>query len=272
MELGQKLKQARLEAGLSQRQLCADEITRNMLSQIENGSARPSMDTLRYLARRLGKSVSYFLEENIVTSPNQAVMAQARSAFEDKEYDRVLQLLAQYRQPDSVFDWEMELLYALCCMELGERAILRGQLPYGERLLEQAAEAGKKTPYFSPALERRRLLLLSQARPGKVVQLPGDDRELLARARLALDGQDPVRAAQYLDAAEDHEAPLWNYLRGQALIAQGRYSDAAVCLRMGEAAYPKECAALLERCCLELEDYKGAYEYARKQREWNTAQ
>lgn len=62
MELGEKLRQARLEAGLSQRALCGDRITRNMLSQIENGSARPSMPTLAYLAGRLGKSVSYFLD------------------------------------------------------------------------------------------------------------------------------------------------------------------------------------------------------------------
>ena len=63
MELGEKLKKARLEAGLSQRQLCGDEITRNMLSQIENGSAQPSMATLSYLAGRLGKSVGWFLDE-----------------------------------------------------------------------------------------------------------------------------------------------------------------------------------------------------------------
>ena len=55
MALSQRLKQARLEAGLSQKALCGDRITRNMLSQIENGSARPSMDTLRYLAQQLGK-------------------------------------------------------------------------------------------------------------------------------------------------------------------------------------------------------------------------
>ena len=63
MELGEKLRQARLEAGMSQRQLCGDVITRNMLSQIENGSARPSMPTLQHLASRLGKSVGYFLED-----------------------------------------------------------------------------------------------------------------------------------------------------------------------------------------------------------------
>ena len=70
MELGQKLRLARQEAGLSQRQLCGEVITRNMLSQIENGSAKPSMETLRYLAGRLGKSVSFFLEEDAVLSSN----------------------------------------------------------------------------------------------------------------------------------------------------------------------------------------------------------
>ena len=61
MELGQRLRQARQEAGLTQKALCGDEITRNMLSQIENGSARPSMETMRFLAQRLGKPVSWFL-------------------------------------------------------------------------------------------------------------------------------------------------------------------------------------------------------------------
>ena len=78
MELGQRIRQLRLSKGMSQRQLCGDVITRNMLSQIENGSARPSMDTLSYLAARLEKPVSFFLEEDTVTSPNQAVMTRAR--------------------------------------------------------------------------------------------------------------------------------------------------------------------------------------------------
>ena len=79
MELGARLRQARQEAGLSQRQLCQDTITRNMLSQIENGSARPSMDTLQILAARLGKPIGYFLEEEAVLSPNHALMEQAQT-------------------------------------------------------------------------------------------------------------------------------------------------------------------------------------------------
>ena len=51
MNLGEKLRLARVEAGLSQRELCGDRITRNMLSQIENGLASPSVATLQYLAQ-----------------------------------------------------------------------------------------------------------------------------------------------------------------------------------------------------------------------------
>ena len=81
MTLGEKLKQARLEAGLSQRQLCGDRLTRNMLSQIENGSAKPSMSTLCYLAQSLGKPISWFLEEEAVLLPNASAMEQARIAL-----------------------------------------------------------------------------------------------------------------------------------------------------------------------------------------------
>ena len=82
MTLGEKLRQVRTEAGMTQRQLCGEEITRNMLSQIENGTARPSMKTLQYLAGRLGKPVSFFLEEEGAVSPNRKSMDRAREAYD----------------------------------------------------------------------------------------------------------------------------------------------------------------------------------------------
>ena len=133
MELGQRLKAARLELGLSQRQLCGDVITRNMLSQIENGTARPSMDTLRFLAGALGKPLSFFLEEDAVTSPNQAVMARARKAQDSKN---VLEILAQYRGPDEVFDRERELLTRLAILDLAKASAEEGKNIYAASLLE----------------------------------------------------------------------------------------------------------------------------------------
>jgi transcriptional regulator with XRE-family HTH domain len=103
MELGQKIRQARLAAGLSQRQLCGEEITRNMLSLIEHGTARPSMKTLTLLAQRLGKPMSYFLDEN-AQEPSGLIgsaeaLCQAEAALEAGKDIYAAQLLEQVDSP-----------------------------------------------------------------------------------------------------------------------------------------------------------------------------
>lgn len=270
MELGEKIKQARLEAGLSQRQLCGGHITRNMLSQIEHGTARPSMDTLRVLAAGLGKSVSYFLEDEAVTSPNQEVMAMCREAFQKGNPADALEILTAYRETDPVFDHEARLLQALCRMALAEQALEQGRQPYALRLLEEAGTAGKQTPYYTAALERQRLLLLSRTEEVNALavaeQLPADDRELLLRARAALERGDGHRAGIYLEAAEHRESPLWSLLRGEAFFTLGQYDRAAEAFRRAEPEYPREATVRLEVCYRELGDFRLAYEYACKQR------
>ena len=268
MELGEKIKAARLEAGLSQRQLCGEVITRNMLSQIENGAARPSMDTLRRLAERLGKTVSYFLEDQAVTSPNQERMDLARKSFEAHDPAAALEQLAAYQTPDSVFDREYYLLLALCRMDMAKTAAEERRLPYAQALLEQAAQAGAKTPYYTPALERERLLILAEASPAAAVagSLDRDDRELLLRAEAALARKDYSRCAACLDAAWNHESPQWRRLRGEAEFGQRNFAAAAEHFQKAESAYPQETIPRLEACYRELGDFRRAYEYACKRR------
>ena len=103
MDLGEKIRQARLEAGLSQRQLCGEEITRNMLSLIEHGTAKPSMKTLRYLAQQLGKPISYFLEDGAedpgsLTQSAEA-LRQAQDALAEGKDIYAAQLLEQVASP-----------------------------------------------------------------------------------------------------------------------------------------------------------------------------
>lgn len=263
MEIGQKLRNARLAAGLSQRQLCGDVITRNMLSQIENGQARPSMDTLRYLSESLGKTMSYFLDENAITSPNQSVISQARLAYQEKAYNQCLRLLDGFQEPDENFVYEKNLLTCLSCLALAEDAVKQERLPYARSLLAQAESAGQQTPYFAPALQRQLLLLMSAT--GEFC-LPENDFELLIRARKALQEQDPQRALQYLDAVEAHNG-IWHRLCGQAYMEVANFSQAASHYLLAYADYPQECCTALEQCYRELEDYKSAYEYACKLRE-----
>lgn len=263
MELGERLRQARLEAGLSQRQLCGEEITRNMLSQIENGSAKPSMKTLQFLASRLGKNVSYFLEETVTASPNQSCMTAAREAFDAGAYARVVELLTEYQAPDVLFDREKQLLWVLSHLELAERAIGEKRVLYGAELLAKASE---QTAYCSESIARRRLLLAGRMGTRVSGALPSLDEELRLRAGEALAAGKPERAAKLLDAVEDQQQPEWNLLRGEAYLEAGAYREATQCLHRAEGAYPRETIPMLERCYRELEDFRRAYEYACKLR------
>lgn len=262
MELGEKLRLARQEAGLSQRQLCGDVITRNMLSQIEHGTARPSMDTLRSLAARLGKPVSYFLEESAVISPNQELMEQARHA----DAARAWLLLKAFQQPDPVLEWEWKYRSFMAALAAAEQALQEKKFLYARQLLEEAAEI----EHGIPGLERQLLLLQSsipQADRAEIVrQLPSLDEELLLRAEAALLQEKPERALALLEAAEDQQQLKWNLLRGKALMMLRQYAPAADCLQAAEKTDPESCWPLLEICFRELGDFKKAYEYACKQR------
>ena len=262
MELGQLLKQARLEAGLSQRQLCADVITRNMLSQIENGSAHPSMETLRYLAGKLGKSVGYFLNEE-VASPNQALLAKAREAFSAGEWDDAWKLLSQYAD-DGILDAEAYLLQALSCLALAETAVADARLPYADALLQKAQESGAKTPYYTSDLERRRLLLLAQIAPEESENIVAklEDDELFLRGQAAFLAGNLTSAAALLDAEADWKRQRWGVLRGDVHFAAGEFAQAAQCYLLAE----DKCLDRLERCYEKLGDYQKAYYYACRQR------
>ena len=62
-QIGERIRKARLESGLSQAQLGAPHFTRAYLSAIELGKVRPAMKSLEFLADKLGKPASYFLED-----------------------------------------------------------------------------------------------------------------------------------------------------------------------------------------------------------------
>ena len=61
--IGQRLRQARLTANLTQQQLAGDRYTKAYISALENGIAKPSMAALNYLAPRLGKTASDLLAD-----------------------------------------------------------------------------------------------------------------------------------------------------------------------------------------------------------------
>lgn len=100
LTLGQKIKQARLELRLTQQEVAGDFITRNMLSKIEHDVTNPSLKTIQYLAKRLNKPISYFL--NNEHDKAQTIDKSSKSFFEhasfltkNKEYNKCINYINQ---------------------------------------------------------------------------------------------------------------------------------------------------------------------------------
>jgi len=142
MTMGQRILRARLEAGLSQRELAGEEITRNMLSSLEHDAANPSIPTLRYLSQRLGRPMSWFLGED---------GSQAALAFARGDYRRCRELLTAAERP-----W----LEPVALVREAEQAIREGKLPYARTLLEGLDGSG--CPLFGPELDRKAAILRAE--------------------------------------------------------------------------------------------------------------
>jgi transcriptional regulator with XRE-family HTH domain len=66
-EIGERLRKARLDAGMTQQQLAEGRYTKAYISALENGLSRPSMAALNYLSGRLGIPASTLLNEQPAT-------------------------------------------------------------------------------------------------------------------------------------------------------------------------------------------------------------
>jgi tetratricopeptide (TPR) repeat protein len=92
-QLGQRLREARAAAGLSQSQLGAPYYTRAHVSAIELGKIRPAMKSLEHMAAKLGKPASYFMEDAAIERRRREI------AF---DVDRVAALSSRMTAPDCI--------------------------------------------------------------------------------------------------------------------------------------------------------------------------
>lgn len=159
MTLGQKIKAARLEKGLTQKEVVGDYITRNMLSKIENDSATPSVRTLEHLARALDLAPGYFLDDASVSDGSVPDgLDEARAAFRGRRWlDCISALKADQKAATSD---EGYLLHARAGAYAAEEARQEGRLNDARELAETAHYYNREGLYYSPALAAQLNLLL----------------------------------------------------------------------------------------------------------------
>src|ERR671938_1038430 len=59
VRLGERLRQLRVSAGLTQSDLAGERFSKEYVSQIERGKTRPTRDTIDWLAQRLGVDAGF---------------------------------------------------------------------------------------------------------------------------------------------------------------------------------------------------------------------
>lgn len=155
--IGERIRRLRAQLGLSQAQLAGKEFTRSFISQVENGKCTPSPQTLRLLADRLGKSVSYFLEEQsgdtygirFVREAAMRDLAEGQWALALPKLEEALQWV-QRRTEDLEQEAQLRYAYASCLAKLRR---LHEALDQYEEALEQYRILGKTLELLQVSLD-----------------------------------------------------------------------------------------------------------------------
>jgi transcriptional regulator with XRE-family HTH domain len=95
VRLGERLRQLRVTAGLTQSELAGDRFSKEYVSQIERGKTRPTAETLEWLARRLGVDVG-FLANGVSNEQRHRVETGLARAEALADADRFEEALAAY--------------------------------------------------------------------------------------------------------------------------------------------------------------------------------
>ncbi len=270
MTLGQKIKKERKSKKITQEALCAGRITRNMLSEIENDKAMPSLDTLRFLALSLELPLSYLVSESddlFFYKKSEKIQA-IKNSFNDKKYKKCIEAIKSLGDTDDELSYMLMISY----FELGKRATLDGSLKSAMELLTLAKAEKERTIYHSERINCLLELYLSLATNIKspLLELDGDKFENSVVHSYDFDFFKFITG----DAGHNYADPILTlHIKAKQLIKERKYTEALGILREIEAAKSqKNYNAYLvltlytdmENCFKQIADFENAYKYAAK--------
>jgi tetratricopeptide (TPR) repeat protein/DNA-binding XRE family transcriptional regulator len=91
--LGERLRQLRVSAGLTQTDLAGDRFSKEYVSQIERGKTRPTQETIEWLSARLGVDPT-FLASGVSTDERaraEAILTRAEALAEKREFSGAIE-------------------------------------------------------------------------------------------------------------------------------------------------------------------------------------
>ncbi len=274
-DLGRRIKERRKKLGITQAQLCGDYMTRNMLSRIETGDANPSLETLLFISQKLKMPPSFFLcrdakEEAEYTKTVR--IKDARRMLGTGQYKKCIDICSELPSDDDEVSFIIVNAQLMWAMGLFDKGELSDALHH----LEDAETALHQTVYmYSEMLSQIRFLRhlitsLSDGEPPKKDSLPTMVPALFTKDRFLyitalITDSFPKECISSVSIYKTH-------LEARELMSFGANAEAAPMLLKVHTeapdAYARYFALLdLEECSGRLNDFKAAYEYARKRME-----
>jgi transcriptional regulator with XRE-family HTH domain len=101
LRLGERLRQLRVAAGMTQTDLAGDRFSKEYVSQIERGKTRPTRETIDWIAERLGVDAG-FLANGVSADERgrvDAALARADALLEARRNDEALAEFESIRGP-----------------------------------------------------------------------------------------------------------------------------------------------------------------------------
>ena len=248
--VGQRLREARRAAGLTQRDLSFDGCTAAYVSRIEAGARVPSLQILHEFAKRLGVTPEYLATGRPGPAELSSDLLEAEVALRLGEEERASELYEAARA-----DADSPAALARARLGLGRLALSRSDVPEAVGLLEQALDSGELAPGDASAAANA--LGRSYATLGRFDDAFALFGRFLDAARSRQDQFDQIRFALLLanahvdhgDYARAHET-LGDVLdaarhTGDPLLRASLYwSQSRVCLSQGEPDRAAEYAQL----------------------------
>lgn len=277
MNIGEKIKMLRTSKLMTQSELAGNEITRNMLSRIENGAAQPSLDTLRYLAARLNVSPGFLLadanDERMYMKHNEITAIKTAYLSGDYRICRDICLKSESHTDD-----EIQLILAECTQGIAIEEFCSGNLRNACEYFDLALEACAGTIYNTnhvsaiSAMYFKYMQRISATLSSNYI----DENEISTYAAM----YEPfcIYASSLFSIDEgadtdtnglDSDSIYGLHVSAEVYMKKGEYKQAHDCLcriLFGEVTVPQPMLYFvfcdLEICCKEIEDFRGAYEFS----------
>lgn len=282
MNIGEKIRNLRVAKLMTQAELAGNQITRNMLSCIENGAANPSLSTICYIAGRLNVPVGFLLAEegDEIVYRKMNSLSNIKRAYAAGDWWGCRSLcLSGCPEPDD----EISLLLADCDIGIAISEFWQGRLRSSCRFFDEALSYAEKTLYQTEHIKAQARVFFRYMEHISTT-LYSDMIETEASAEACFAYVSPF--SSYVEALEalaygemqkvhvflntaDETSFFAKHIRIAVLMKEKQYDRAKeqlfYLLKAQEPLNQIELYTVLselEICCREMEDYKNAYHFA----------